>query len=259
MKSLLLVFLLVVFVLGSNAALTAAPTARVYLTQKDSAHRLSPIGSLEFTPLPQPPEHQQCVFIDPSKKFETLLGIGGAITDASAETFAKLTADKQAELLQAYYDAEHGIGYSLARTTIHSTDFSSASYTYVEDGDRELESFDIAPDLKHRIPLLRAALKTAGEDLTIYASPWSPPAWMKDSGSMLHGGKLLPEFREPWANYFVKFIEAYEKAGVPIWGVTVQNEPMAVQTWESCVFTAEEERDFIRDHLGPTLHAHGLA
>jgi glucosylceramidase len=82
---------------------------------------------------------------------------------------------------------------------------------------------------------------------------------MKDNKHMLQGGKLLPEFRHAWANYFVEFIRAYEKAGVPIWGITVQNEPMAVQSWESCIFTAEEERDFVRDHLGPVLHASGMA
>lgn len=241
---------------ASTAA--AAPTGRVYLTQKDTDRRLAEAGTLTFRPLAQPSERQQCVFVDPAHEFETLLGIGGAITDAAAETFDKLPEAKRAELLRAYYDPKDGIGYSLARTTIHSSDFSSGSYTYVAEGDRELKSFDIAPDLKHRIPLLRAALKTAGPGLTVYASPWSPPAWMKDNRDMLHGGKLRPEMRAAWANYFVKFIQAYEKAGVPLWGVTVQNEPMAVQIWESCIFTAEEERDFVRDHLGPTLRQSGL-
>lgn len=236
----------------------AAPQAEVHLTQKGTTHRLERTGALVFEPLPQPSEKQQCVFVDPAHTFETVLGIGGAITDAAAETFDKLPKERQAELLRAYYDPQAGIGYSLARTHINSCDFSSASYTYVAEGDRELKTFDIAPDLKHRVPLLRAALKTAGGGLTIYASPWSPPAWMKDNRSMLHGGKLLPEMRAPWANYFVAFIRAYEKAGIPIWGVTVQNEPMAVQTWESCIFTAEEERDFVRDHLGPTLEKAGL-
>ncbi|ACB74572.1 glycoside hydrolase family 30 protein [Opitutus terrae] len=244
---------------GASFAFAAGvPSAQVYLTQKDAPHRLAATGALRFAPLPQPMEKQQCVFVDPTHEFETLLGIGGAITDAAAETFDKLPETKRAELLRAYYDPRAGIGYSLARTHINSCDFSSGSYTYVAEGDRELKSFDIAPDLRHRIPLLRAALKTAGPGLTVYASPWSPPAWMKDSGDMLHGGKLRPDMRAAWANYFVKFIHAYEQAGVPLWGVTVQNEPMAVQIWESCIFTAEEERDFVRDHLGPTLKASGL-
>jgi glucosylceramidase len=82
---------------------------------------------------------------------------------------------------------------------------------------------------------------------------------MKTNHNMLKGGKLLPEHRQTWANYFIKFITAYEKAGIPIWGLTVQNEPMATQTWESCIFTGEEERDFIKDYLGPTLHQNGMA
>jgi glucosylceramidase len=81
---------------------------------------------------------------------------------------------------------------------------------------------------------------------------------MKTNGSMLKGGTLLPEYQQSWANYFVKFIHAYEKEGVPIWGLTVQNEPMASQTWESCLFTGEEESEFIKNYLGPTLHQNGF-
>jgi glucosylceramidase len=238
---------------------TAAPQkAEVYVTSKNSDTRLARAGELTFAPLAQPAEKQQCVFVDHTHAFGTLVGIGGAITDASAETFARLPAAKQAELLRAYYDPVNGIGYSLARTNINSCDFSSRSYTYVADGDRELATFNIAPDLELRVPLIKAAQKAAGGSLTLFASPWSPPAWMKDNRDMLHGGKLLPQYREAWANYFVKFIRAYEAQGLPIWGVTVQNEPMAVQIWESCIFSAEEERDFVRDHLGPTFAKSGL-
>jgi glucosylceramidase len=81
---------------------------------------------------------------------------------------------------------------------------------------------------------------------------------MKDNGSMLHGGKLKPEYYESWARYYGKFIHAYEKAGVPIWGLTVQNEPLASQTWESCIYTGEEERDFVKNYLGPALRKAGL-
>jgi glucosylceramidase len=81
---------------------------------------------------------------------------------------------------------------------------------------------------------------------------------MKDNNSMLHGGKLKPEYYETWARYYGKFIQAYEKEGIPIWGLTVQNEPMASQTWESCIYTAEEERDFVKNHLGPALRKAGL-
>jgi len=231
---------------------------RVYTTAKDTTYRLTKTATLEFVNFGQPLESQVCVFVDPSKTFQTIIGIGGAITDAAAETCAKLPECKQQELLRAYYDAEQGIGYTMARTSIHSCDFSSQSYTYVQENDATLDSFTIAHDLTYRIPLIKKAMQTAGGQLTLLASPWSPPAWMKTNGSMLKGGTLLPEYQQSWANYFVKFIHAYEKEGVPIWGLTVQNEPMASQTWESCLFTGEEESEFIKNYLGPTLHQNGF-
>src|SRR5262249_12696570 len=140
---------------------------------------------------------------------------------------------------------------------INSCDFSSDSYTYVSENDKDLKSFNVEHDEKFRIPLIKDALAKAGK-LTLFVSPWWPPAWMKDNTDMLHGGKLLPAYRQTWANYFVKFIKTYEKQGIPVWGLTVQNEPMANQKWESCIFTSEEERDFIKDYLGPTLKSEGL-
>lgn len=230
----------------------------VYTTAKNTNYRLTKTVTLQFSEFGQPLETQVCIFVDRSKTFQTLVGIGGAITDAAAETFANIPECKQQELIRAYYDDEQGIGYTMARTSIHSCDFSSQSYTYVQENDATLDSFTIAHDLTYRIPLIKKAMQTAGGQLTLLASPWSPPAWMKTNDSMLKGGKLLPEYQQIWANYFVKFIHAYEKEGVPIWGLTVQNEPMASQTWESCLFTGEEECDFIGHYLGPTLHKNGL-
>ena len=85
-----------------------------------------------------------------------------------------------------------------------------------------------------------------------------PPAFMKNNNDLLKGGTLLPEYYQPWANYYSKFIKAYEKEGIPVWGLTLQNEPMAIQSWESCIYTAEEERDFLKNYLGPTLAKDGL-
>ena len=235
------------------APLSQPRSVSVFTTAEKTEYRLSATGSVTFKPMAQPLETQICVFVDPTKTFQTFLGIGGALTDASAETFAKLPKPKQQELLRAYFDRENGIGYALARTNIHSCDFSSASYTYVTEGDEELKSFSIDHDQQFRIPFIKQAIAAAGGTLNIFASPWSPPAFMKDNNDMLHGGKLKPEFYQPWANYFVKFIRAYESAGVPIWGMTIQNEPMATQKWESCIFTAEQERDFLKNHLGPTI------
>ena len=238
---------------------TDGKTVLVYTTADSTDYRLSSNGTLEFKEKRQPFENEVSVFVDPTKTYQQFLGIGAALTDASAETFSKLPKDKQQEFLKAYFDKENGIGYTLARTNIHSCDFSSGSYTYVTDGDKELKSFNIDHDKKYRIPFIKEAMNAAGGKLTLYASPWSPPAWMKDNNDILHGGKLKADFFQPWANYYTKFIKAYEKEGIPVWGITIQNEPMATQRWESCIYSAEEERDFLKNFLGPTMHKEGLA
>ena len=228
----------------------------VYSTTDNTNQRLTLTDTVNFSKTQT--DADVSIFVNPLKTFQTILGIGGAITDASAEIFAKLPAGKQKELLEAYFDTKKGIGYSLARTHINSCDFSSESYTYIVEGDKELKTFDIQHDKAFRIPFIKRAMKTANNNLLVYASPWSPPAFMKDNKSMLHGGKLLPEFDQAWANYYVKFINAYQQEGISIWGLTIQNEPMASQTWESCIYTAEEERDFLKYFLGPTMAKNGL-
>ena len=244
--------------LAATSYSAAGKTARVYATVAGTAQRLTAGEALPFAPAGQPVETQVCVFVDPGHRFQTMLGIGGALTDASAETFAKLPKPQQQEFLKAYYSPTAGIGYTLARTNIHSCDFSSESYTYVADKDAALKTFSVQHDEQFRIPFIKQIMAAAGGKLTLFASPWSPPGWMKTNGEMLHGGKLLPQYRQTWADYYVKFIKTYEQLGIPIWGLSVQNEPMATQTWESCVFTGDEERDFIKTYLGPTLAKSGL-
>jgi len=242
----------------SNPFSTKDRMVEVYTTAENSSLRLSKTDNLEFKELKQPTEKQICVFVNPLKTFQTLLGIGGAISDASAEVFAKLSKEKQQELLNAYYSSDKGIGYSLMRTNINSCDFSSDRYTYIKEGDKLLKTFNIDHDRKYRIPMIKRATATAGGKMTLYVSPWSPPAFMKSNNNLLQGGSLLAEYYQPWANYYSKFIKAYEKEGIPIWGLTLQNEPMAIQRWESCIYTAEEERDFLKNYLGPTLAKEGL-
>ena len=233
-------------------------TVTVYTTAESTNLRLTKTDDLTFSELIQPTERQISVFVNPDKTFQSFLGIGGAITDASAEVFAKLSSDKQQEFLNAYYSQDKGIGYSLMRTTIHSSDFASGSYTYIKEGDTELKTFSIEHDRAFKIPLIKKATATTGGKMILYASPWSPPAFMKSNKGMLKGGTLLPEYFQSWATYYTKFVKAYEKEGIPIWGISIQNEPMAVQTWESCVFTAEAERDFLKNFLGPTMKKEGL-
>ncbi len=137
-----------------------------------------------------------------------------------------------------------------------SCDFALGNYSHVEQpGDVDLESFSIARDRQALLPFIKAAQRVAPGPIKLLASPWSPPAWMKTNGAMNGGGMLRAEYRRAWARCYVRFIEAYEAEGVPIWGVSVQNEPAAVQRWDSCIYTAEEERDFVRDFLGPELEA----
>lgn len=233
-------------------------TVTVYTTADSSNLRMSLTATAEFKEKGQPFENEVVVFVDPDKTFQSYMGIGGALTDASAETFYKLSKAKQQELLTAYFDKQKGIGYTIARTNIGSCDFSSDTYSYIKENDKELSSFNIAHDKKFKIPFIKEAMQAAGGKLTVFASPWSPPAFMKTNNDVLHGGKLKRDFYQPWANYYSRFIKAYAAENIPVWGITIQNEPMATQRWESCIYSGEDERDFLKNNLGPTLKKDGL-
>lgn len=228
------------------------------LTSRDSADRLQTQGELAVQSVAGAGTGLKLKVL-PEQTYQTVMGFGGAFTEAAAYTLSRISPQKRDEVIRRYFDPQEGLGYTLGRVHIHSCDFALENYTYIEDGDVELKTFDISRDHKWVIPLVHDAARTAGKDITMLASPWSPPAWMKTNGDMNHGGQLKPEYREAWALYYTKFIKAYREAGIPIWGITVQNEPAAVQTWDSCIYSGEEERDFVRDHLGPTMHREGLA
>lgn len=190
--------------------------------------------------------------------YQTILGFGGAFTEAAAYTLSRVSPENRAEAIRRYFDPVEGLGYTLGRVHIHSCDFALGNYTYIDDYDTELKSFDIAHDRELILPLIQDAAKVKGSPIQLLASPWSPPAWMKTNGEMNNGGQLKPEYADVWALYYTKFVRAYEAEGVPIWALTVQNEPAAVQVWDSCIYSAAEERDFVKNHLGPTLHREGL-
>lgn len=212
-----------------------------------------------FEPLDQPDENFPTIIIDDNKTFQTIEGFGGAFTDAAATVFSQLPPKAQEQFLKANFDPVEGNGYTLCRTTIHSCDYAPQMYTYDDTpGDKDLKNFSIDHDRKERIPFIKRAMAVAQGKLRLYASPWSPPGWMKTNGEMLHGGKLKPEYSQTWADYYVKYINAYAAEGIPMWGLTVQNESLATQVFESCIFTAEEERDFVKNFLGPTLAKAGL-
>jgi glucosylceramidase len=197
--------------------------------------------------------------VDTTERYQTHLGFGGAFTEAAAMVWQGLPEAAREQLLRDYFDPAQGHGYTLGRVHINSCDFALGHYAHADVADDfALASFSIERDRRALLPFIRAAQHVAGRRLQLLASPWSPPAWMKTNARMDDGGSLRPECRAAWAQCYVRFIRAYEAEGVPIWGVSVQNEPAAHQRWDSCLYSAEEERDFVRDHLGPALRDAGL-
>lgn len=198
------------------------------------------------------------IIVSDEETFQKIIGFGGAFTEASCFTLSKLPPLKRQEVITAYFNPDKGINYSLGRCHINSCDFSLENYTYVADNDDNLETFNISREHKWVIPVIKAASKERGEKIKILASPWSPPAWMKSNNCMNHGGKLLTKYYETWARYICKYIKEMKSAGINIKAVTIQNEPQAVQVWDSCIYSGEEERDFVK-LLGPILVDEGLS
>ncbi len=207
---------------------------------------------------PDPDAENKVVNIYPEMKYQKVLGFGSAFTDSSAANYIKMSPERRDEFMKLYFDKKDGLGLNFCRTHINSCDFSEAKYTYVAEGDKFLDSFDISHDKERIMPMIARAKQFCSDELMLFCSPWSPPAFMKSNGNMLLGGRLLPEYFESWANYYVKYIQSFKENGIDIWGLTVQNEPMATQTWESCRYTAVETAMFVRDHLAPALKAAGL-
>lgn len=195
--------------------------------------------------------------IVPELRYQEIIGFGGAFTEASAYNYSKMSDKSKRKIIDAYFSKEKGLGYNFCRTHIHSCDFTLNSYTYVEDNDKGLTTFSVDRDRKYIIPFIQEAQKTA-DSLCLFASPWSPPAWMKDNNELCHGGRLLDEYYDIWAKYMVKYIREYKKEGINFFGLTVQNEANAWQTWESCKYTAEEEALFVHKHLRPELDKAGF-
>jgi glucosylceramidase len=232
---------------------------RAFVSARDSGERVQALAPLPPVEPGAERSHRPSLTVETSRRFQRIEGFGGAFTEAAAVTWQALPAAAREQLLLDYFDPERGHGYTLCRVHMNSCDFALGNYAHVERAaDLALESFSIERDRQALLPFIQAAQRVAGRPLKLLVSPWSPPAWMKTNGDMNHGGRLRPECRAAWAQCFVRFIRAYEAEGVPVWAVSVQNEPLAAQRWDSCLYTAEEERDFVRDHLGPALLAAGL-
>ena len=237
----------------------SARTWSVIETARDNDHRLTPVAApaRATTILGSMPA---AITVDPAQRFQEMQGFGGALTESSAWVLAQVPAATRADILRRYFDPKEGIGYTLARTHINSCDFSLNMWALDETpGDYDLHNFTLAPMRRWLMPLLHEANRAAGGKLHLLASPWSPPAWMKSNNRMDDGGTLRGEYAAAWAQYYVKFVQAMQREEqLTIWALTVQNEPQAKQTWESCLFSPEQERDFVRDHLGPALARAGL-
>ncbi|MBQ9796488.1 MAG: glucosylceramidase [Clostridia bacterium] len=205
----------------------------------------------------RPEEEMHMINIYPELEKKTILGFGGAFTEAAAYNYAQMSPKAKQEVLKKYFDPAEGAGYTMGRVHIGSCDFALDLYSeaYCED----LSDFNIERDKKYVIPMIKDAQKVVGDKLFLFASPWSPPAFMKDNNSLIGGGSLKKEFYPTYAAYFVKFIQAYAAEGIKIGAVTVQNEAHAVQTWESCLYTAEQEVDFAVNYLRPALDQGGLS
>lgn len=200
--------------------------------------------------------------IDRSKTYQSILGLGGSLEHATCENLARLDEAKRAEVVRKLVDPVEGIGMNLMRVCMGTSDFTGQDWYSYDDTpdntpDPNLEHFSIEKDRTPVLPVLKQAL-AANPNLLFFASPWSPPAWMKSNKSLL-AGRMNPEFYGAYARYFVRFLEAYAAEGIPVHAVTPQNEPgFPNMGYPTCLWKAEEQRDFVRDNLGPALRAANL-
>lgn len=191
-------------------------------------------------------------------EYQEIIGFGGAFTESAAYNYAQFSDEQKKEFLEKTFSRDKGIGYNFGRTHINSCDFSLDIYSYVESGDMTLETFNIERDKKYIIPFIKDAMEYCDDELMLFASPWSPPAYMKTNENVVRGGKLKEEYKIVWARYYAKYIKAMAKEGITISAITIQNEPNARQSWESCNYSPEDERDFIEQFLIPALDEEGL-
>lgn len=214
------------------------------------------------------------ISIHPEVEFQKYYGFGASFTESSAWNLATIPTNLRKDVLNKLFSPTKGVGFSLTRTHINSSDYSNNHYTYVDENDLSLSTFSINEDLKgftgnennqvknialeepnyDLIPMIKEALAVEGADFKLIASPWSPPSWMKSNEtSPMTNGSLLPKYYPIWAEYLSKYVSAYKEEGINIWGLTPQNEPLHYHDarWDSNGFTPEQGRDFLKNQLGP--------
>jgi glucosylceramidase len=190
---------------------------------------------------------------------QTWRGFGGCFNEMAWPLLQGLTAEAREQVLRSLFATGEGCGFTACRMPIGANDYALDWYSHAEHPDDfALEHFSIARDHQYLIPYIQSA-RAIQPAITLFASPWSPPAWMKRQAVYNHGRLVWePAYLDAYADYFVRFVQAYAELGIPIERVHVQNEPDSDQKFPSCVWTGERMRDFIRDHLGPRFAAAGL-
>ena len=196
----------------------------------------------------------QIISINSDFNFNKLLGFGGAFTESTGYALSTVNKVIYDNILDDYFSKD-GLNYSLCRLPIGSCDFSLKSYSY--SYKKDLSDFTIAEDKKYIIPTIKSAQKR-NSNITFLASPWSPPAFMKNNNNLYNGGKLLNQYKKIWVEYLVKYIKSYLNEGINIDYMTIQNEPNASQAWESCIYTPEEESDLLKNYLFPIFQKNNI-
>ena len=245
--------------IGGPAAPTPARAeggVAVWASSADQSRKLAALPRLELVPAGAAQAGE--VVIDPAAQAQEIVGFGAAMTDASAHLFQTVLSPSERDELFAELFGSEGLGLSFVRIPIGASDFSSAHYSLddVAPGqtDPALTHFSMARVAAEQMPALRAA-RAVNPDLTLMASPWSAPGWMKTSGSLIKG-RLKPEHYPAYAAYFVRYLDAMEAGGLPIRYVTMQNEPdFEPADYPGMRASAAERAAFFAGHLGPALAA----
>lgn len=199
----------------------------------------------------------QVINLYPELTYETFEGFGGAVTEASGYVYALMNEKQRKEVIETYFSKDK-MNYRLVRIHMDSCDFCLDTYEAVSDSqDKELKSFSFERTEKYILPMLEDIRKVAGDELKLMLTPWSPPAFMKSNGDRKEGGRLKPEYRQMWAEYICRYIKEFRDRGYHVQRISLQNEPKAVQVWDSCLFSAEDEKVFLRDFMYPAMLVHG--
>ena len=201
------------------------------------------------------------ITVDDNQKFQGIDGFGYTITGGSAMLMQRMDAAARAKLIKELFGhGENDIRVNYIRLSIGASDLNDSVFTYNDlpagQTDEAISKFRFGPDLTTVIPVIKEILQI-NPTIKILATPWSAPAWMKDNGKMI-GGTLLPQFQPAYANYFVRYINEMNNHGITIDAITPQNEPLHPGNNPSMYMSWEQQRDFIKNNLGPALAAAGL-